>query len=108
MLINANQTTFKDAEKAFNRIGMDFASDIFILAMTDHLMLLKLRTKNPVLPGIIGHKVGFGVNMVLEIGLQGLGAHAGNVEGTDFAVSLNKRQDSVFMSVSTALLCSRA
>ena len=100
MLINANQATFKDTEKAFNRIGMGFTSDIFLLAMADHVMLSELRTKNLVLPGIIGHKVGFRVNMVLEIGLQGLGAHSRNMEGTDFAVSLDKRQDSVFVGVS--------
>jgi hypothetical protein len=99
MLINADQTTFKDAKKALNRIGMSFAPDIFLLAMADHIMLSELGAKNPVLPGIVSHKVRFGVNVILEIGLQGLGANAGNMEGTDFAVSLDQRQDRVFVPV---------
>ncbi len=106
MLISPDQTAFKDAEKALNRVGMGFTADILFIAMSHHVMLLKFRPENPVLSRVIGHKVGIGVNMVFKIGFQGLGAHAGNVKGTDLAATLHQGKDSVFMPVSLALLCS--
>jgi hypothetical protein len=104
MMEGANQTAFKDAEKALNRISMNFAPHIFFVAMGHNLVSGELRPDNPVLPRVIRHQMSVRVNMVFKVGLQGLGAHAWDMEGTDFAVALHQGQDRIFMPVPFALL----
>src|SRR5208337_1495157 len=102
MLVNAIDTAFEDAEKAFNRVGMDSAPGVFTLAMSHNVMVSELGTDQAVLPSIISHKVGFGNDIRLEIGLQGVSFYAGNMERADLAVALHKRENSVFVPVSPA------
>ena len=107
MLINAIDTTLEDAKKSFNRVGMDVAPDIFAIAMSYDLMFCKFLPHMSVLPCIIGHKVSFVYDMLLEDRLQGVSGHVWHMKGSDPAITLHQGKDSVFMSVSTALFHSR-
>lgn len=105
MLVNSIDAALEDAEKAFNRIGTGFAPHIFTGTMAYHFMFGELRANKSVLPGIIGHKVRLICNLLFEDGFQGFGGYIGDMERSDIAITLNQRENSVFMGVATALLC---
>ncbi len=66
MLVNAIDTSLEYAEKSFRCIGMDMASAVFPLAMSYNVLVGELRADQAILPGIIGHKMSIGYNLLLE------------------------------------------
>src|SRR5208337_3125442 len=104
MLINAIDTALEDTEKALCRVSVNLTPHIFASVMLHHLMLRKFLAQGYILPCIIGHKVSVFTDLLFKDRFQGIGGHAGDVKRSHFAVSLNKRENGVFVPDATALL----
>lgn len=107
MLIHAIHTALEDAEKAFNRVRMRIAANVFFGAVIDALVIREVLTDLGILSRLISHQ-GRGIGYVLgKLPSKRAGSNIIDVEGADVASTFDKGEHRFFVSMAAADLSPR-
>ena len=97
VLVNPGKATLENREEPFNRVRRHVTASVFLASMVHAGVLRELLANAPVARGFVGHKVRAAVNLAAENRLEVSRRHAGDVEGTHIAATLDKGNDAVLV-----------
>lgn len=89
VVIHASDTALHDRKIAFDGVGMGLTAHVFLNAMINGLML-EVLIDVTVLPGIVCHDGGIGMNLFAKDRAQIRAGHIGQVERANPAITLNE------------------
>ncbi len=89
----AIRRSMADRKEAFDCVGMHVVAHVLFQAVRDGVVGLGYRAKDAVLARVIGHQVRPGAHVRLHDRFQGFRADVRNVERTNFAATLDQREN---------------
>lgn len=102
VLIDALHSALEDREVASDRVGVDIAAHILVLAVLDRIMGRILGADLPVEAAFVGHEAAFAADVLTEQGHDVRDRRLIDMERTDHAATLDEAEHGALMAVARA------